>query len=72
MIRFTSGDILNDNADALVNNVNCVGVTGGGSHYKFRKAFLRNYEAYRKAYQRGEVVPRATCKIHQANDFFSF
>lgn len=57
MIHTTRGDILKHEADALVNTVNCVGVMGRGVALQFRNAFEDNYEAYRKAALRGEVVP---------------
>ncbi len=57
MIRFTSGDIIRDEADALVNTVNCVGVMGRGIALQFKKAFPRNFEEYRNACRKGEVVP---------------
>ncbi len=57
MIRFTSGDIIRDEADALVNTVNCVGVMGRGIALQFKKAFPQNFEEYKQACQRGEVVP---------------
>ena len=57
MIRFTSGDIIRDEADALVNTVNCVGVMGRGIALQFKKAFPGNFEEYRDACRRGEVVP---------------
>ncbi len=57
MIRYTSGDILQSEADALVNTVNCVGVMGRGIALQFKKAFPRNFEEYKLACDRGNVVP---------------
>jgi len=57
MIRFTSGDILRDEADALVNTVNCVGVMGRGIALQFKRAFPENFEEYKTACRKGEVVP---------------
>jgi O-acetyl-ADP-ribose deacetylase (regulator of RNase III) len=57
MIYLTQGDILKQDADALVNTVNCVGVMGRGVALQFRRAFEDNYEAYRKACLRKEVRP---------------
>jgi O-acetyl-ADP-ribose deacetylase (regulator of RNase III) len=56
-IRFGTGDILNADAEALVNTVNCVGVMGRGIALQFKNAFPENYEAYRAACGREEVVP---------------
>ena len=57
MIRFTTGDILAEDAEALVNTVNCVGVMGRGIALQFKKAFPENFRVYAKACQRGEVQP---------------
>lgn len=75
MIRFTSGDLLQSEADALVNAVNCAGVMGRGISLQFKKQFPGNFEDYKSACDRGEVVPgknvhyRAECaepaKIHR-------
>ena len=59
MLRFTTGDILAEDAEALVNTVNCVGVMGRGIALQFKKAFPDNFRAYAKACQRGEVKPGA-------------
>jgi len=55
MLRFTTGDILAEDAEALINTVNCVGVMGRGIALQFKKAFPENFRAYAKACQRGEV-----------------
>jgi O-acetyl-ADP-ribose deacetylase (regulator of RNase III) len=47
MIHLTKGDILNADAEALVNTVNCVGVMGRGIALQFRKAFPENFKAYK-------------------------
>src|SRR4030042_1922418 len=57
MITRTKGNILEADAEALVNTVNCVGVMGKGIALQFRQAFPENYEAYRQACERGQVVP---------------
>ena len=55
MIHFTTGNLLEANAQALVNTVNCVGVMGKGIALQFKQAFPENYECYRQACGRGEV-----------------
>ena len=55
MLRFTTGDILAEDAEALVNTVNCVGVMGRGVALQFKKAFPENFRAYAEACRRGEV-----------------
>lgn len=57
MIRYTQGDILKAEAEALVNTVNCVGVMGRGIALQFKQAFPANFKAYEAACQRGEVQP---------------
>lgn len=57
MIRFTHGDILRAETEALVNTVNCVGVMGRGIALQFKQAYPANYEAYAAACERGDVQP---------------
>ena len=57
MIEFVRGDLLADDAEALVNTVNCVGVMGRGIALQFKKAFPDNFKAYEAGCRRGEVVP---------------
>jgi len=57
MIEFTSGDILECEADALVNTVNCVGVMGRGIALQFKNAFPENFKAYEAACKREAVQP---------------
>jgi len=57
MIELKKGDILIQEAEALVNTVNCVGVMGRGIALQFRKAYPENYKVYREACGRGEVQP---------------
>ncbi len=57
MIHRIRGDMLAQEADALVNTVNCVGAMGRGIALQFRRAFGDNYEAYLRAVRLGEVVP---------------
>ncbi len=57
MIKYTQGDILQANTEALVNTVNCVGVMGRGIALQFKKAFPDNFKAYAVACRREEVQP---------------
>lgn len=63
MIELTHGDILEADAEALVNTVNCVGVMGRGIALQFRKAFPENYKAYEARCHRNEVRP-GTVIVH--------
>jgi O-acetyl-ADP-ribose deacetylase (regulator of RNase III) len=57
MIEYKSGDILNDQAEALVNTVNCVGVMGRGIALQFKNAFPENFKAYALACKQNKVQP---------------
>ena len=49
MINFTEGNILEADAEALVNTVNTVGVMGKGVALMFKEAFPENFKAYERA-----------------------
>jgi O-acetyl-ADP-ribose deacetylase (regulator of RNase III) len=55
MIRYTQGNLLDDQSEALVNTVNEVGVMGKGIALMFRERFPENAEAYERACQAKEV-----------------
>ena len=55
MTQLRRGDILEAQAEALVNTVNTVGVMGKGVALQFKRAFPDNYKAYAKACKRDEV-----------------
>lgn len=57
VVKFISGDILKEDAEALVNPVNCVGVMGKGLALQFKLAFPVNLKEYAAACRRGEVEP---------------
>lgn len=57
MIELTSGDILKDDSEAIVNTVNCVGVMGRGIALQFKNAWPENFKAYETACKRDEVQP---------------
>ncbi|MCD8296572.1 MAG: macro domain-containing protein [Prevotella sp.] len=49
MIQYVKGNLLESDAEALVNTVNTVGVMGKGIALQFREAFPENYRVYKKA-----------------------
>ncbi|MDG9757604.1 macro domain-containing protein [Pseudomonas sediminis] len=57
MIEFTSGDILRDDSEAIINTVNCVGVMGRGIALQFKNMWPENFKAYEAACKREEVQP---------------
>jgi O-acetyl-ADP-ribose deacetylase (regulator of RNase III) len=54
-IKFTMGNLLDADAEALVNTVNTVGVMGKGIALMFKEAFPENFDAYEEACKRKEV-----------------
>jgi len=59
MMEFTAGDILQDDAQAIVNTVNCVGIMGRGIALQFKHQFPDNFKQYAAACKRSEVRPGA-------------
>jgi O-acetyl-ADP-ribose deacetylase (regulator of RNase III) len=57
MLELAKGNILEADAEALVNTVNTEGIMGKGIALQFKKKFPQMYEAYRAACEAGEVVP---------------
>ena len=57
MIQFTTGDIFQSDAQALVNPVNCVGVMGAGLALKFKDRYPDNFRAYADACHRKRLAP---------------
>lgn len=57
MIEFRAGNLLEADAEALVNPVNCVGVMGRGLALQFKHAWPANFVAYRQACEAGRVRP---------------
>ena len=57
MIEYKTGDILTEDAEALVNTVNCVGIMGRGVALQVKHAYPDNFKAYEVACKRGDVEP---------------
>src|SRR4051794_18750373 len=57
VITETSGNLLRDDAQALVNTVNTVGVMGKGIALQFKRAFPEVFAAYAEACADGRVKP---------------
>jgi O-acetyl-ADP-ribose deacetylase (regulator of RNase III) len=55
MIRYTTGNLLQADADALVNTVNTVGISGKGIALMFKETFADNFKAYQAAAKAGRV-----------------
>lgn len=57
MIRFKTGDSFGDDAEALVNAVNCVGVMGRGLALQFTRRFPDSFGAYDAKCKPREIQP---------------
>jgi len=57
MITYKTGDIFKEEAEAIVNTVNCVGVMGRGIALQFKKRFPKNFKDYSLACKKEEVIP---------------
>lgn len=55
MIKFLKGDLLQSDAQALVNTVNTVGVMGKGIALQFKNQYPHNYKIYKDACKKGEL-----------------
>ena len=55
MIKYITGNILESNAQALINTVNTVGVMGKGIALQFKKAYPNNFKAYHQACKNQEL-----------------
>src|SRR5690606_33625803 len=56
MINYVTGNILDSEAQAIVNTVNTLGVMGKGIALQFKKAYPNNYKSYSVACKNNEVV----------------
>ncbi len=61
MLKFVTGDLLQSEADALVNTVNCEGYMGKGIAYQFKKRFPEMNADYVKKCKANELT---TGKLH--------
>jgi len=57
MIAVARGNLIETDAEALVNTVNCEGYLGKGIALQFKKAFPENAKAYERACRAGQVQP---------------
>ena len=57
MITFKQGDLFQDQSEALVNPVNCVGVMGKGLALEFKNRFPDNFKEYAQACWVNRVQP---------------
>src|ERR1017187_5155184 len=57
MLKLVEGNLLEAEADALVNTVNTEGVMGKGIALQFSKKYPEMFAAYKQACDAGEVAP---------------
>lgn len=57
MLKLKRGNLLEEQAEALVNAVNCVGVMGKGIALQFKQTFPGNFKHYQKACKNDQVRP---------------
>lgn len=57
MIRYMQGNLLAAEAEALVNTVNTVGVSGKGIALMFKESYPENYRAYEAVSKAGRLAP---------------
>ncbi|MDR0982503.1 MAG: macro domain-containing protein [Culturomica sp.] len=56
MIKYTTGDMLSANTEALVNTVNTVGVMGKGIALQFKDQYPNNFAAYNAACKANQIA----------------
>ena len=56
MVRFTTGNLLEADVEAVVNTINTVGVMGKGIALMFKERFPENFKAYEAACKRKEIA----------------
>lgn len=64
---YTTGNIFNSRAEAIVNPVNTIGVMGKGLALAFKKAFPKNYKLYHEACKNG-LVKTGTMFVTEINE----
>ncbi len=69
MLELKQGNLLEEDAEALVNAVNCVGVMGKGIALQFKQAFPENFQQYKKACDAKEVQPGRMLTVPTAKLF---
>lgn len=57
MISYTQGNLLTAEAEALVNTVNTVGISGKGIALMFKEGYPENFRAYEAACKAGKLAP---------------
>ena len=69
MIELKQGNLLDADAEALVNTVNCVGIMGKGIALQFKQAFPENFRQYAQACRISKVQPGQMFVVSTGNLF---
>jgi O-acetyl-ADP-ribose deacetylase (regulator of RNase III) len=56
MLTFKKGDIFKEEVEAIVNPVNCVGISGKGLALEFKNKFPENFKMYEESCLNNEVT----------------
>ncbi|WP_317382561.1 macro domain-containing protein [Megasphaera stantonii] len=70
MIEYKHGDLLQCDAEALVNTINCVGTMGKGIALAFKNKFPDNFKAYKIACDKKEIRP-GKMFVYDMSDLFN-
>lgn len=66
MILYLGGDLLEDDADVLVNTINCVGAMGAGIALQFKNKFPLNFLRYQQNCRIGKIKPASLFKYKES------
>src|SRR5437660_209111 len=65
MVQLQRGNLLEADAEAIVNTVNTVGVMGKGIALQFKEAFPENFKKYVDACKAGRLIPGKLLITHE-------
>ncbi len=57
MFEYKKGNILQEQAEAIINTVNCVGIMGRGIALQFKQMYPENFKEYKQACDEGSIEP---------------
>jgi len=70
MIEYKVGDILSEDAEAIVNTVNCVGIMGRGLALQYKNKYPQNFKEYEIACKKEAVKP-GKMFVHQTGQLIN-
>ena len=66
-MNYTQGNILESDAEVIINPVNTVGVMGKGLALQFKKKFPKNYKIYKEACQNNAIDVGKLLLVDESN-----